>query len=137
MAVNEALISFSLLFPWHLFLVAVHGMRSSGIADGPRPFVTTINHPDAIFVGAMEKLLARPTMCTLCAHTQCTYMRVHICVVAHPVAVLRANALCIFRIFHGRLGRWPAILGGLRPSDAAAEPSSQSRCKLVRVDPTN
>lgn len=67
-AVNEV-IPFSLLFLCHLFLVAVLGMRSSGMADGSRPSVTTINYPDAIFARAMEKLLARLVMCTLGAHT--------------------------------------------------------------------
>lgn len=58
-AVVNEVIPFSLLFPCHLFLVAILGMRSSGTADGSRPSVTTINYPDAIFARAMEKLLAR------------------------------------------------------------------------------
>lgn len=76
-AVNEALIPYPSpsFFPATYFSFAVLGMRSSGMADGPRPSVTTINHPDAIFAGAMEKLLARPAMC---AHTLARTYVLHI-----------------------------------------------------------
>lgn len=75
-AANEAPILFAPLFLCRLFLVAVLGnsvlparllMGQEGGEEG-RPSVTTINHPDAIFAGTMEKL-ARPAPCIRYAYT--------------------------------------------------------------------
>jgi len=96
--VNEALMPFALLFLCHLFFVAVLAMRSSGVADGPRPSVTTINHLNAIFAGTMEKLLVRSVLCIHHAYICHMYA-------SHSLLCLRANVLRIFPISYGRLDR--------------------------------
>lgn len=122
MTVNEV-IPFSLLFPCHLFLVALFSeLRSSGMADGSRPSVTTINYPRRNFRQSDGKTRSSGYMHVVRAHT-----RAHIRV-AHPgssrSSCRRANALRIFRIFRGQLGRWLMRSSGTSPSDTAAEPPS-------------
>lgn len=105
-AVNEALIPYSLLFPCHLFLFRCSlGMRSSGMADGPRPFVTTINHPDAIFAGADGKTSRSSDYVR--AHTRAS--RIRTCCTSGSSRC--ANAFRIFRISRDRLARWSAVFG--------------------------
>jgi len=87
--VNEALMPFALLFLCHLFFVAVLAMRSSGVADGPRPSVTTINHLNAIFAGTMEKLLVRSVLCIHHAHICHMYA-------SHSLLCLCANVFPLF-----------------------------------------